>query len=106
MKKLIGRIKEYVAKHRDEQWFKYTVTIVVLLIAAVCVNQWRKWEDSKELPQTEIVEEAPEEEKDYLQAVWDESKAHFIVFGILSISLFVIKCRNDVKLEESKRMKK
>ena len=63
MKNFIRRIKEFVNKNKKEQWFKNTVIIVVLLIAAIAADRWRKWEDSKELPQTEIVEEAPEKEE-------------------------------------------
>lgn len=66
-----------------------TVIIIVLLIAAA--SKWRKWQDSRELPNTEMSEEAPEnDEPDIIEKIWDDSKAHFIV-----------KCRNAVKLEES-----
>ena len=66
-----------------------TVIIIVLLIAAA--SKWRKWQDSRELPNTEMSEEAPEnDEPDIIEKIWDDSKARFIV-----------KCRNDVKLEES-----
>lgn len=103
MKNLMVKIKEFVKKNKKEQWFKNTVIIVVLLIAAIAADRWRKWEDSKELPQTEIVEEAPEE--DVLQTVWDDNKAHFIAFGGLSITLFIVKCRNEARLKESERIK-
>lgn len=103
MKNLMVKIKEFVKKNKKEQWFKNTVIIVVLLIAAVAADRWRKWEDSKELPQTEIVEEAPEE--DVLQTVWDDNKAHFIAFGGLSVTLFIVKCRNEARLKESERIK-
>lgn len=67
-----------------------TVIIIALLIAAAA-SEWRKWQDSRELPNTEISEEAPEnDEPDIIEKIWDDSKARFIV-----------KCRNDVKLEES-----
>lgn len=66
-----------------------TVIIIVLLIAAA--SKWRKWQDSRELPNTEMSEEAPEnDEPDIIEKIWDDSKARFIV-----------KCRNAVKLEES-----
>ena len=66
-----------------------TVIIIVLLIAAA--SKWRKWQDSRELPNTEMSEEAPEnDEPDIIEKIWDDSKAHFIV-----------TCRNAVKLEES-----
>lgn len=103
MKNFIGKIKEFVRKNKKEQWFKNTVIIVVLLIAAIAADRWRKWEDSKELPQTEIAEEAPEE--DVLQTVWDDNKAHFIAFGGLSVTLFIVKCKNEAKLKESERIK-
>ncbi|WP_455527446.1 hypothetical protein [Huintestinicola sp.] len=103
MKKIFVRIKDFVKTHKDEQGFKYTVIIVVLIIAAIVASEWRKWQDSKEFPPTEIVEEAPVEEDkpDILQKIWDDSKAHFIVFGGLAITLFIVKCRNETKLEES-----
>ena len=103
MKKIFVRIKDFVKAHKDEQGFKYTVIIVVLIIAAIAASEWREWQDSKELPPTEIVEEAPveEEKPDILQKIWDDSKAHFIVFGGLAITLFIVKCRNETKLEES-----
>lgn len=103
MKKIFGRIRDFVKKYKGEQWFKYTVIIVSLLIAAVAASEWRKWQDSKELPPTEIVEEAPveEEKTDILQKIWDDSKAHFIVFGGLAITLFIVKCKNETKLTES-----
>lgn len=67
-----------------------TVIIIALLIAAA--SEWRKWKDSRELPNTEISEEAPEnDEPDIIEKIWDDSKARFIV-----------KCRNAVKLEESR----
>ena len=103
MRNLMVRIKEFVSKNKKEQWFKNTVIIVVLLIAAIAADRWRKWEDSKELPQTEIAEEAPEE--DVLQTVWDDNKAHFIAFGGLSVTLFIVKCKNEAKLKESERIK-
>lgn len=103
MKKLFVRIKDFVKAHKDEQGFKYTVIIVVLIIAAIAASEWRKWQDSKELPPTEIVEEAPveEEKTDILQKIWDDSKAHFIVFGGLAITLFIVKCKNETNLTES-----
>lgn len=106
MRNLMVRIKEFVSKNKKEQWFKNTVIIVVLLIAAIAADRWRKWEDSKELPQTEIAEEAPEkEEPDILQTIWDDNKAHYIAFGGLSITLFIVKCRNEARLKESERIK-
>ena len=63
MKKIFSRIKDFVKAHKDEQGFKYTVIIVALIIAAIAASEWRKWQDSKELPPTEIVEEAPVEEE-------------------------------------------
>lgn len=106
MKNFIRRIKEFVNKNKKEQWFKNTVIIVVLLIAAIAADRWRKWEDSKELPQTEIVEEAPEkDDPDVLQEIWDDNKAHFIAFGGLSVILFIVKCRNEARLKESERIK-
>ena len=104
MKKLFGRIKDFVKAHKDEQGFKYTVIIVALVIAAIAASEWRKWQDSKELPPpTEIVEETPDEEKepDIIQKIWDDSKFHFIIFGGLTIMLFIVKCRNENKLQES-----
>lgn len=106
MKNFIRRIKEFVNKNKKEQWFKNTVIIVVLLIAAFVADRWRKWEDSKELPQTEIAEEAPEKEKpDVLQEIWDDNKVHFIAFGGLSVTLFIVKCRNEARLRESEGIK-
>lgn len=82
--------------------FKYTVIIIALLIAAAAASEWRKWQDSRELPNTEISEEVPEnDEPDIIEKIWDDSKAHFIVFGGLTVSLCIVKCRNAVKLEES-----
>ena len=102
MKKLFGRIKDFVKAHKGEQWFKYTVIIIALLIAAAAASEWRKWQDSRELPNAEISEDAPEnDEPDIIEKIWDDSKAHFIVFGGLTVSLFIVKCRNSVKLEES-----
>jgi len=101
MKNLMVKIKEFVRKNKREQWFKNTVIIVVLLIAAIAADRWRKWDDNKELPQTEIVEEAPEEKPDVLQEIWDDNKAHFIAFGGLSVTLFIVKCRNEARLKES-----
>ena len=103
MKKLFGRIKDFVKAHKDEQGFRYTVIIVALIIAAIAASEWRKWQDSKELPPTtEIVVEAPEEEEpDIIQKIWDDSKFHFIIFGGLTITLFIVKCRNETKLQES-----
>lgn len=101
MKKYFLKIKEFIDRYKGEQWFKYTVIIIALLIAAAA-SEWRKWQDSKELPNTEISEEAPEnDEPDIIEKIWDDSKAHFIVFGGLTVSLFIVKCRNAVKLEES-----
>lgn len=102
MKKYFLKIKEFIGRYKGEQWFKYTVIIIALLIAAVAASEWRKWQDSKEFPNTEISEEAPEnEESDIIKKIWDDSKAHFIVFGGLTVSLFIVKRRNAVKLEES-----
>lgn len=104
MKKYFLKIKKFIGRYKGEQWFKYTVIIIALLIAAAAASEWRKWQDSRELPpQTEIVEEVPDEkeEPDIIQKTWDDSKAHFIVFGGLTVSLFIVKCRNAVKLEES-----
>ena len=102
MKKLFGRIKEFVKAHKDEHGFRYTVIIVVLIIAAIAASEWRKWQDSREFSPTEISEEASEnDESDIIEKIWDDSKAHFIVFGGLTVSLFIVKCRNAVKLEES-----
>ena len=102
MKKYFLKIKELIGRYKGEQWFKYTVIIIALLIAAVVASEWRKLQDSRELPPTEIAEEAPEnEESDIIEKIWDYSKAHFIVFGGLTVSLFIVKCRNAVKLEES-----
>mgnify|MGYP004646609135 FL=1 len=102
MKKYFLKIKEFISRYKGEQWFKYTVIIIALLIAAVAASEWRKWQDSRELPPTEIAEEAPEnDEPDIIEKIWDDSKAHFIVFGGLTVLLFIVKCRNAVKLEES-----
>lgn len=102
MKKYFLKIKEFIGRYKSEQWFKYTVIIIALLIAAVAAFEWRKWQDSRDLPNTEISEEAPEnDEPDIIEKIWDDSKAHFIVFGGLTVSLFIVKCRNAVKLEES-----
>ena len=102
MKKYFLKIKEIIGKYKGEQWFKYTVIIIALLIAAATASEWRKWQDSNELPDTEISEEAPENgEPDIIEKIWDDSKAHFIVFGGLTVSLLIVKCRNAVKLEES-----
>lgn len=102
MKKYFLKIKEFIGRYKSEQWFKYTVIIIALLIAAAAASEWRKWQDSREFPNTEISEEAPEnEESDIIEKIWDDSKAHFIVFGGLTVSLFIVKCRNAVKLEES-----
>lgn len=102
MKKYFLKIKEFIGRYKSEQWFKYTVIIIALLIAAVAAFEWRKWQDSRDLPNTEISEEAPENgEPDIIEKIWDDSKAHFIVFGGLTVSLFIVKCRNAVKLEES-----
>lgn len=106
MKNFIRRIKEFVSKNKKEQWFKNTVIIIVLLIAAVAADRWRRWEDSKELPQTEIAEEAPKKDNhDILQEIWDDNKAHFIAFGGLSVTLFIVRCRNEVRLKESEGIK-
>ena len=40
-----------------------TVIIIALLIAAAADSEWRKWQDSRELPNTEISEEAPENDE-------------------------------------------
>ena len=104
MKKYFLKIKEFIGRYKGEQWFKYTVIIIALLIAAATASEWSKWQDSRELPNTEISEEAPENgEPDIIEKIWDDSKAHFIVFGGLTVSLFIVKCRNAVKLEESGR---
>lgn len=102
MKNYFLKIKEFIGRYKGEQWFKYTVIIIALLIAAAAASEWRKWQDSKELPNTEISEEALEnDEPDIIEKIWDDSKAHFIVFGGLTVSLFIVKRRNAVKLEES-----
>ena len=62
MKKYFLKIKELIGRYKGEQWFKYTVIIIALLIAAVVASEWRKLQDSRELPPTEIAEEAPENE--------------------------------------------
>ena len=99
MKKYFLKIKEFIGRYKGEQWFKYTAIIIALLIAAAAASEWRKWQDSRELPPTEISEEAPEnDEPDIIEKIWD---AHFIVFGGLTVLLFIVKCRNAVKLEES-----
>lgn len=104
MKKYFLKIKEFIGRYKGEQWFKYTVIIIALLIAAATASEWRKWQDSRELTNTEISEEVPENgEPDIIEKIWDDSKAHFIVFGGLTVSLFIVKCRNAVKLEESGR---
>lgn len=104
MKKYFLKIKEFIGRYKGEQWFKYTVIIIALLIAAAAASEWRKWQDSREFPpQTEIVEEVPDEkeEPDIIQKIWDDSKFHFIIFGGLTITLFIVKCRNENKLQES-----
>lgn len=102
MKRYFLKIKEFIGRYKSEQWFKYIVIIIALLIAAAAASEWRKWQDSRELPVTETAEEAPEnDEPDIIEKIWDDSKAHFIVFGGLTVSLFIVKCRNAVKLEES-----
>ena len=104
MKKYFLKIKEFIGRYKGEQWLKYTVIIIALLIAAAAASEWRKWQDSRELPpQTEIVEEVPDEkeEPDIIQKIWDDSKFHFIIFGGLTITLFIVKCRNETKLQES-----
>ncbi len=104
MKKYFLKIKEFIGRYKGEQWLKYTVIIIALLIAAAAASEWRKWQDSRELPNTEISEEALEnDEPDIIEKIWDDSKAHFIVFGGLTVSLFIVKYRNAVKLEESGR---
>lgn len=102
MKKYFLKIKEFIGRYKGEQWFKYTVIIIALLIAAAAASEWRKWQDSRELLNTEISEEASEnDEPDIIEKIWDDSKAHFIIFGGLTVSLFIVKYRNAVKLEES-----
>lgn len=102
MKKYFLKIKEFIGRYKGEQWFKYTVIIIALLIAAAAASEWRKWQDSREFPNTEISEEDPEnDEPDIIEKIWDDSKAHFIVFGGLTVSLFIVKCRNETKLQES-----
>lgn len=102
MKKYFLKIKEFIGRYKGEQWFKYTVIIIALLIAAAAASEWRKWQDSRELPNTEISEEAPEnDEPDIIEKIWDDSKFHFIIFGGLTITLFIVKCRNENKLQES-----
>lgn len=102
MKKYFLKIKEFIGRYKGEQWFKYTVIIIALLIAAAAASEWRKWQDSRELPNAEISEEAPEnDEPDIIEKIWDDSKFHFIIFGGLTITLFIVKCRNETKLQES-----
>ena len=62
MKKYFLKIKEFIGRYKGEQWFKYTVIIITLLIAAAA-SEWRKWQESRELPNTEISEEAPENDE-------------------------------------------
>ena len=102
MKKYFLKIKEFIGRYKGEQWFKYIVIIIALLIAAAAASEWRKWQDSREVPKTKIVVEAPEnDDPDIIEKIWDDSKAHFIVFGGLTITLFIVKCRNETKLKES-----
>lgn len=97
-------IKEWAEMNKKETWFKPVVLLLVLSVLAFGADRWRKWEDSKEVSAAEILEETSyedEEESNILQTIWDENKLHFIVFGGLSVTLFIVKCRNAVKLEES-----
>ena len=38
MKKYFLKIKEFIGRYKGEQWFKYTVIIIALLIAAMSAD--------------------------------------------------------------------
>ena len=80
--------------------YKRQVIIVSLIVIAFAVNEWREWEDSKELPPTAITEEQTEE-VGFLQEFWNDSKLHFFVFGGLTAALGIVKWRNSVRLKDS-----
>ena len=46
MKKIFSRIKDFVKAHKDEQGFKYTVIIVVVISAAIAASDWREGQDN------------------------------------------------------------
>lgn len=101
MKKIVSAIRQFVSKNKGERWFKYTAIIAVLIAAAIAANGWREWQDSKDLPVTQETEET-EESENVLLNIWDDSKAHFIVFGGLAVALCVVKNVNAKKLQEKR----
>lgn len=96
MKKLKEFFGAFKKKLREEKNFRYAVIIVSLIVIAFAVNEWREWEDSKELPPTAITEEQ-KEEVGFLQEFWNDSKLHFFVFGGLTAALGIVKWRNSVR---------
>lgn len=102
MKKISGFFKKFAKRYRDERQFRYAVIVISLTVIAFAVNQWRNWQDRKELPPVSVSEEQTEtEEEDFISEVWKDSKLHFFVFGGLAALLAVVKYRSAVRLRES-----
>lgn len=100
MKKIKELFGKFIGKCKAEKNFRYAVIIVSLIVIAFAVNEWREWEDSKELPPTAITEEQTEE-IGFLQEFWNDSKFHFFMFGGLTAALGIVKWRNSVRLKDS-----
>lgn len=101
MKRMLKKVKDFITENKKEPWFRYVAIIVVMLFAAVGVNQWRDWQDKKEAEASGIVQtEEKEEEPSFIEQFWETSKAHFVMFGILTVLLLIVKYKKSVKLEE------
>ena len=80
MKKLKKLFGKFIEKCKAEKNFRYAVIIVSLIVIAFAVNEWREWEDSKELPPTAITEEQTEDIS-FMKKFRNDSKMHFFLFG-------------------------
>lgn len=103
MKEIFAKIKDFISENKKEPWFRYVAIIAVMLLVAVGVNQWREWQEKKQAEEAGIVlveEDDTEEEPSLLEQFWDTSKAHFVMFGILTALLIAVRVKKSVKLEE------
>ncbi len=102
MKKLLSGIMSFISENKKEPWFRYVAIIVVMLIIALGINKYHEWQDEKEAEAAGIVqtEEEKEQQTSLIEQFWDTSKAHFVMFGILTVLLIIVKYKKSVKLEE------
>lgn len=103
-------------KIKDKPWIKYLAAIVLSFAVVLIIGMFDNSTTENDTENTEAENSFSEnarssgqnetEKESLLQSVWDDSKGHLFIFGLLTIALIIVKIKKSVKLNERGKTRK